>query len=163
MPDPPAPHTEEPHLPGSGLIPPRLLTMFAGVENVIYIGVAVVLLGIAGILLYRTVVDAFSDELGFTQTITAAVNGVLFVVIVLEIYETVRGHLEGKGFQLRPFLIIGVISAVRHILLIGAQSLSNASSEAFNHSQIELAVNAAVAFVLVGALVLLHRSGAASD
>jgi uncharacterized membrane protein (DUF373 family) len=90
------------------------------------------------------------------------VNGVLFVVIVLEIFRTIVAHLEGGGFQLRPFLIIGVISAVRHVLLVGAQTLNNQTTE-FNHAQIELGVNAGVALVLVIALVLLQRSGATSD
>ena len=145
------------------LVSARILVLFSGIENVIYVGVALVLLAIAGTLLYRTVADALTSDLAFIETVTAAVNGVLFVVIVLEIYQTVRGHLEGGGFQLQPFLVIGIISAVRHILLIGAQSLSSAGGEAFNHAQIELAINAGVAFVLVGALVLLHRSGISSS
>ncbi len=98
----------------------------------------------------------------FAQTVTAGVNGVLFVVIVLEIFRTVLAHLEGGGFQLRPFLIIGIISAVRHILLVGAVAVSNENNQ-FNHAQIELGVNAGVALVLVIALVLLHRRGVAED
>jgi hypothetical protein len=40
---------------------------------------------------------------------------VLFVVIVLERMSIVVAHFDQAGLQLQPFLIIGVISGVRHI------------------------------------------------
>jgi uncharacterized membrane protein (DUF373 family) len=142
--------------------PRWLLTALLFTEDIVYLGVALVLIGVAVAALYNTVHDLFASPSNFAQTVTAGVNGVLFVVIVLEIFRTVLAHLEGGGFQLRPFLIIGIISAVRHILLVGALSASNENRE-FNHAQIELGVNAGVALVLVIALVLLHRRGATSD
>lgn len=144
-------------------LPEVVLRVFVGVEDAIYVVVAAVLVALAAVLLYRTVADALTTDQPFSSTITTAVNGVLFVVIVLEIYRTVVAHLEGGGFQLRPFLVIGIVSAVRHILLIGAQSLSSETGKTFAHAQIELGVNAAVALGLVIALVLLHRSGVATD
>ncbi len=142
--------------------PPWLITALTNVEDLVYLGVALVLIGIAAAGLYQTVHDLIRSNATFATAVTNAVNGVLFVVIVLEIFRTVVAHLEGGGFQLRPFLIIGIISAVRHVLLVGAQSISTQNT-AFNHAQIELGVNAGVALVLVIALVLLHRSGASSD
>jgi uncharacterized membrane protein (DUF373 family) len=142
--------------------PRWLLVGLSATEDVIYAAVALVLIAVAGALLVRTVSDVLTTSTDFVVRITTAVNGVLFVVIVLEIFRTVLAHLQGGGFQLRPFLVIGVISSVRHILLIGAQSLSQSNSS-FDHSQIELAVNAGVALILVIALVLVQRSGNSSD
>jgi uncharacterized membrane protein (DUF373 family) len=142
--------------------PRWLLTTLTFTEDIVYLGVALVLIAVAVAALYNTVDNLLNSPSNFAQTVTAGVNGVLFVVIVLEIFRTVLAHLEGGGFQLRPFLIIGIISAVRHILLIGALSASNQNS-AFNHAQIELGVNAGVALVLVIALVLLHRGGATTE
>ncbi len=144
-------------------MPRQLLAMLGVIEDLIYLAVALVLIGIAVTLLSRTVSDAVGSHHAFADTITAAVNGVLFVVIVLELFRTVLAHLQGGGFQLRPFLVIGIISAVRHILLIGAKSLSTERGVAFNHAQIELGANAAVALALVVALVLVRRSGTSSD
>jgi uncharacterized membrane protein (DUF373 family) len=144
-------------------LPDWLLGGLTTLEDLVYLGVALVLIGIAVAGLYNTItglVDSHGES--FATAVTTAVNGVLFVVIVLEIFRTLVSHLEGGGFQLRPFLIIGVISAVRHILLVGATSLSNEST-IFNHAEIELGVNAGVALVLVIALVLLHRAGMTSD
>jgi uncharacterized membrane protein (DUF373 family) len=135
-----------------------LIAALVFAEDFIYAAVAGVLVAIASVLLYHTVADALSTDAVFSERITAAVNGVLFVVIVLELFRTVIAHLQGGGFQLRPFLIIGIISAVRHILLVGARSLSSETDKTFNHTQIELGVNGGVALVLVIALVLLIRS-----
>jgi uncharacterized membrane protein (DUF373 family) len=147
----------------SRAVPEPVLRIFVRVEDVIYVAVAAVLIVLAAVLLYRTITDALTSDQVFSDAITSAVNGVLLVVIVLEIYRTVVAHLEGGGFQLLPFLVIGIISAVRHILLVGAQSLSAEQGKTFNHTQIELGVNAAVALALVIALVLLHRSGVTTD
>lgn len=150
--------TEEPQRAAT---PPWVVRSLTIIEDVVYLGVAIVLIGVAAAALYNTV-DALATSRGsFGDTVTAGINGVLFVVIVLEIFRTVVAHLEGGGFQLRPFVIIGIISAIRRILLVGAQSISTRSSE-FNHAQIELGVNAGVALVLVVALVLIHRAGPAS-
>jgi len=136
----------------------------SAIEQLLYLGVAAVLIGVASVVLYHTTSDAVSSNLPFVDAVTGAINGVLFVVIILEIFRTVIAHLEGGGFQLRPFLIIGIISAVRHILLVGAKSLStNENASVFNHTQIELGVNAAVTVALVVALVLVYRAGPSSD
>jgi uncharacterized membrane protein (DUF373 family) len=141
--------------------PRRLIRFLASVEDVVYLAVALSLIGIAIAALYNTISDLVSSSGPFAQTVTNAVSGVLFVVIVLEIFRTLVAHLEGGGFQLLPFLVIGIISAVRHLLLVGALSVSNGNS-AFNHAQIELGVNAGVALILVIALVLVYRSGMSS-
>jgi uncharacterized membrane protein (DUF373 family) len=142
---------------------PRWLTAaLTGIEDLVYLGVGLVLIGVAVAALYNTVTGLIESNDSFATAVTTAVNGVLFVVIVLEIFRTVIAHLEGGGFQLRPFLIIGIISAVRRVLLVGAQTISNQNTR-FNHAQIELGVNAGVALILVIALVLLHNSGATSD
>ena len=67
------------------------------------------------------------------------------------------------GFQLVPFLVIGVISAVRHILLVGTQALEHQTDRVFTHTQVELGVNALVALLLVIALVLIRRSPSGTD
>jgi len=143
-------------------LPEWLLGGLTSLEDLIYLVVALVLLGIAVASLYTTISNLLNSHGDFATNATTAINGVLFVVIILEIFRTLVAHLEGGGVQLRPFLIIGVISAVRHILLVGALSATTEHTM-FNQTQIELGVNAGVALVLVIALVLLHRSGMTSD
>ena len=84
----------------------------------------------------------------------------LFVIIVLELLRTVLAHFETSELQLQPFLIIGVISSVRHILTIGARLTlqGEGTAEGFRHSQIELGVEAGVVLVLAVGLILIRRS-----
>ena len=141
-------------------IPNWVLAVLSTLEDLVYLGVA---LGAArgrhrGAV--QTVQSLVTSQPEFATSVTTAVNGVLFVVIVLEMFRTLLAHMSGGGFQLRPFLIIGIISVVRHILLVGAQSVSNGGNTGFDHARSSSGVNAGVALVLVIALVLLHRSGA---
>ena len=91
---------------------------------------------------------------------TGVINSILSVIIVMEILRTVVAHFEEGGFQLKPFLIIGIISAVRHILTVGAQASLDVehSAKDFRQAQIELGVNAAVVLALVVGLVMIWRS-----
>ena len=57
----------------------------------------------------------------FAVTVTRAVNSVLFIVVVLELVRTIVARLEADGFQLQPSLVIGIISATRAILTVGAE------------------------------------------
>ena len=129
-------------------------------EDIFHLGVAVLLTAVAGYVLYQTTHDFLSSGPDFAVRVSSVINGVLFVIIVMEILQTVMAHFGNEGFQLKPFLIIGIISAVRHILTVGAQqSLGlEGTNEAFRRAQIELGVNAAVTFALVAALVLIRHS-----
>lgn len=94
----------------------------------------------------------------FQVTVTRAVNSVLFIVVVLELLRTIVGRLEGGGFQLQPFLVIGIISATRDILTVGAElSLAGRGGVPLGRSMTELAVNASVVLALSVALVLVRR------
>jgi uncharacterized membrane protein (DUF373 family) len=128
-------------------------------ENVMFMAVAVALLMIAVVVFVRGVHDIFLTPVRepFAVTITRAVNGVLFIVIVLELLRTVIARLEGGGFQLQPFLVIGIISASRHILTVGAQLSLVGEQLPLGRTMTELAVNAGVVLVLAAALVLVRR------
>ncbi len=52
----------------------------------------------------------------------ALVNDVLLALIILELLWTVIRFLKRQKFSLSPFLAIGIIAAVRRILLIEAQT-----------------------------------------
>jgi uncharacterized membrane protein (DUF373 family) len=128
-------------------------------ENTMFMAIAIALLVIAVYAFVRGVYDTVAqppDE-AFAVTVTRAVNGVLFIVIVLELLRTIVARLEGGGFQLQPFLVIGIISASRHILTVGAQLSLSGDELPLGRTMIELSVNAGVVLVLSLALVLLRR------
>lgn len=148
---------------------PSLLTPLGVVtfaEDVVHFVVLAILVAVAVVVLWHTTGDLVRHHVAFPTRVTAAINGVLFVIILMELLRTVVAHFQRAGFQLQPFLIIGIISAVRHILTVGARlTLSGEGSPtAFMHSQIELGVEAGVVLALaVGLLLVRHGSADAAD
>ncbi len=92
------------------------------------------------------------------QAIIEFVSGLLLVLIIMEMLETVIHYLQVHETSLRPFLFISIISATRSILSIGARlSVAgfNISETDFMHAMIELGVSAAVILALGITLKLL--------
>ena len=90
--------------------------------DLVQYGVAVVLLVLAAVVLVRSFIT-FVTSLNaaapnYTQSLISAIDGVLVVIILVDIMRTVLTHLEGWGFPFRPFLVIGIIAAVRDILAV---------------------------------------------
>ena len=129
-------------------------------QDIAYYAIAVMLLALAIGALVHTVVDFVAHDEAFAERVTGVVNGVLFVVIVLELLRTVLAHFENASFQLKPFLIIGIISVVRHILTVGAElSLRDDNGgEIWRRADVELGINALVVLALVVGLVLIRES-----
>lgn len=129
-------------------------------QDVAYYAIAVILLLLSLGALVHTVVDFFINDEVFAERVTGVVNGVLFVVIGLELLRTVLAHFENASFQLKPFLIIGIISVVRHILTVGAElSLQEEhGADLFQRADVELGINALVVLALVIGLVLVRET-----
>jgi uncharacterized membrane protein (DUF373 family) len=115
------------------------------------------LLLVAGIVLVRTIVDFLSHWGTFPQSVVAAIDGILVVIILLDIAHTVFGHLRASVFPVRPFLVIGILAGVRDILSASAHlTLSTSLAQSnFNDTLISLGVGVGVVvFLLLGLLVL---------
>ena len=129
-------------------------------EDLVHYVVALVLLGIAVFVIFKTVHDLIVNHQSYVQAVTVAVNGVLIAIIVLEVLRTVMAHFDRGGLQPEPFLIVGIISGVRGILFVGARLSLGATQEppiTVHDAVLELAVNAAVVVGLSVSLVLLRR------
>jgi uncharacterized membrane protein (DUF373 family) len=127
-------------------------------EDLIHYAVAVLLLCLGVLVLWHTGASFLAAGTTFSSRVIDGIDGVLFVVIVIELMQTVLAHFEHTGFQLKPFLIIGIISAVRHILTIGAKLTlaGNVSGTDFQRSQIELGVESGVVLGLAVGLLLVR-------
>ena len=67
----------------------------------------------------------------------------------MEVFGTVVYYLRERETTLKPFLFIGIISATRGILAVGARlSIGSISQDEFTRSMIELSVNGAVIIAL---------------
>ncbi len=84
--------------------------------------------------------------------IVSLISDLLLVVIIMEVLGTVIHYLKSHVTSLRPFLFIGIISATRGILLIGAKLTVG------TNDMIELAVSAGVILALGIPIKLLGTS-----
>lgn len=127
-------------------------------EDGIHYAAAILLLALALIVLYHTGDSLLQGGTPFSNQVIDGIDGVLFVIIVAELMQTVMAHFEHSGFQLKPFLIIGIISAIRHILTIGARLTlgGDVSGDAFRRAQIELGVETGVVLGLAVGLLLVR-------
>src|SRR5947209_17397690 len=99
-----------------------------------------------------------------TPTISAAaiiqlISDLLLVLIIMEVLGTIIHYLKAHATSLRPFLFIGIVSATRGILSIGAKLSveGNVNQSVFNNAMIELGVNGAVILALGITLKLLGK------
>lgn len=95
---------------------------------------------------------------GVVKAIIQLVSDLLLVLIIMEVLGTVIHYLKAHATSLRPFLFIGIVSATRGILSIGARlSVGEVPSGQFTNAMIELGVNAAVILALGVTLKLLGK------
>jgi uncharacterized membrane protein (DUF373 family) len=86
------------------------------------------------------------------------VSDLLLVLIIMEVLGTVIHYLKAHATSLRPFLFIGIVSATRGILSIGARlSVEHVTGQDFTSAMIELGVSAAVILALGITLKLLGK------
>ncbi|MEN8264387.1 MAG: phosphate-starvation-inducible PsiE family protein [Nitrospirota bacterium] len=122
-----------------------LLTM----DIIFHILAALLLLIACGFMLYYAFLNILEPS---RSSIIALVNDVLLSLIILELLWTVIRFLKKQKFTLGPFLAIGIIAAIRRILLIEAQT------SIMEHTPVEklyeIGLSAAVIIVLMVAYYL---------
>lgn len=145
--------------PLRGRGPRLLLRLLVQGESALFMAIAIALIVIAVVVFIRAVHDfVFAPpQEEFAVTITGGVNNALFIVVVLELVRTIVARLEGGGFQLQPFLVIGIVSATRDILNVGAELSLVRERTSLVRTMTELGVNAGVVLALSTALVLVRR------
>jgi uncharacterized membrane protein (DUF373 family) len=142
--------------------------LFQHIETLAYV-VLGLLLAIAALLgIADAGVDLFraAQSFGDTEVLVVAIDGLLFVLMVVEILHTVRASFRSGTLVCEPFLIVGLIASIRRVLVITLESSQvnkpgnwSADSEAIIHStMLELAVLGALIFVMVVSIYMLRRS-----
>lgn len=105
--------------------------------------------------------DATLQPADLANAIIQFVSDLLLVLIIMEVLGTVTHYLQSHTTSLRPFLFIGIVSATRGILSIGAklsvESVRPTNPQDFTNAMIELGVNGAVILALGITLKLLGK------
>ena len=118
-------------------------------ENVVYAGIAVLLLAGALALLVlaaRTTLGMLSN---FSQSpLLEALDILLLVFIFVELLFAVRATVERRELVAEPFLIVGIIASIKEIVVLSVEAAGVVGrGEEFTHRLVEIGV--------LGVLVLL--------
>lgn len=124
-------------------------------------GVVLALWALSAVILIHSVVQFVQHRAGFPELTIQAIDGVLVVIIVLDIAYTVLGQLRSAVIPVRPFLYIGILAGVRDILSASAHLSFGGplSNRDYDHTLVALGVGLGVVFILVLGLFILDRSG----
>lgn len=120
-------------------------------QDLVSLLVAVVLLGLAGVLLTSAIVDFFRQvqNSSVNNAGIALLDRILLVLILVEIVHTVILSLRAHRLAAEPFIAVGLIAVIRKVLFI----LSNASP--IGTTQLALLLGMVVVFI--AALIAVNR------
>ncbi len=135
---------------------------FTRVEDVVYIGLGVLLAGCALTLLVSTAITFVSALFAtrLPEQIVGLLDQALLVLMIVEILYTVQVSFREHTLVPEPFLVVALIAGVRRALVLTAEfsKLVNADRpDAFRNAMIELALLTAFIVGLVIALSVLRR------
>jgi uncharacterized membrane protein (DUF373 family) len=116
------------------------------------------LLLLAGVVTVRTFTTFLSSSGALARNVIPAVDGILVVIILLDIVHTVFRHLRNASFEIRPFLVIGILAGVRDILSASANLTiqTNLTSQAFTQTLIALGAGVGLVLALLLGLLILR-------
>lgn len=145
--------------------PPRYVrignALLAIIEDVIYVGIAVLLTVSAVALL----ISAASGLTGITDTATSEVvllvlDRLLLVFIVVELLYAVRVILGKREVVAEPFLVVGIIASIKEIIVLSVEAADYVGKgEKFDDAITEVGVLGLLVLVLSGAALILRAKG----
>jgi uncharacterized membrane protein (DUF373 family) len=131
---------------------------FGFVEDLLYVLVALAL-SFAGILLFGYAIYDFVDKFkieGLSTLILALLDGLLLVFIITEIIHTVRVVIDEKVLISEPFLVVGIVAAIRRLVVVSAEAKDLFGKPEFGDAMLEIGVLTGTVLAL-GATVFMLR------
>lgn len=96
---------------------------FSAVEDVVYIGLGIILAS-AAIVLLGSAVISFGQSLmanSLYTDIIVLLDRILLILLIVELLYTVQVSFREHALIPEPFLLIGLIAAIRRVLVITAE------------------------------------------
>jgi uncharacterized membrane protein (DUF373 family) len=120
---------------------------------------------VGGTMLLGVVVYDFVRGLGqgpFTAAVLELLSGLLLVFIFTELITTIRVVIARRRVVVEPFLIVGIVAAVRRLIVISAEAENLLGTAEFRDVMLEIGVLAGTV-LLLGATVLVLRLRPTAD
>ncbi len=140
----------------------RVARILANVEGVIY-AVAGVLLAATALLILGHATMTFVTHVS-SQNVVAAViellEELLLALMAVELLYTVTVSMRTHSLSAEPFLVVGLVAAVRRVLTLSveASSIMQSDLERFKLAMIEIGLLVLSILVLVVAIHILRRT-----
>jgi len=139
-----------------------LLVAFNLVEDAVYVGLGMLLAGVA-VALLATEISFFSDYIvsgQLSDNIVTLLDRILLIIIFAEVLYTVQVSFRQHVLQPGPFLVVGLIAVTRRILVLTAElpKIAKDSESIFRSAMIELALLTVLIVALVVSLRLIRPS-----
>jgi uncharacterized membrane protein (DUF373 family) len=143
----------------------RISDVFTRIEDITYIGLgvllaagALILLGAAAWFLFNNI---FSGDI--RELIVDLLDQILLILMVVEILYTVQVSFREHTLSPEPFLVVGLIAAVRRVFIITAEfsKPEEVLEAAFRNAMMELGLLTVLILSLVFSLHFLKRQSPA--
>jgi uncharacterized membrane protein (DUF373 family) len=119
-------------------------------ENVIYVGIAVLLVMASGVLLVLAIdelLDVF-DDWG-SDPIVDVLDTLLLLFIFVELLSAVRTTVAQRALIAEPFLLVGIIASIKEIVVLSVKAADDIGNGSVFRDQLwEIAVLGAVVLLL---------------
>ena len=139
----------------------KISSGFIRVEDVVYVGLGLLLASGALFLLGNTVIHFAQSIVSttFKPIVVELLDQILLIMMIIEILSTVQVSFREHKLTPEPFLIVGLIAAIRRVLVLTAEfSRPDEFVEAaFHNAMYELALLTALVLSLGLALFLLKK------
>lgn len=128
-------------------------------ENLIYVGIAVLLFVSSVVLLVVAadqLIDIFDDF--SSDPIVEVLDTLLLVFIVVELLSAVRTTLRQRELVAEPFLVVGIIASIKEIVVLSVKAADAIGKGAdFRDQMWQIGVLGVVVVLLGGTAWLLRR------
>ena len=134
---------------------------FTRVEDVVYVSLGALLAAIAVALLVAVAVAFARALLAHTlpDRTVELLDRILLILMIVELLYTVQVSFREHALVPEPFLIVGLIAAVRRLLVLTAEfaQLLEKNAGAFQGAMLELGLLTVMIVAFVFALVVLKK------
>ena len=139
-----------------------LSAAFSFVEDAIYVGLGVLLAGVA-VGLLATEIGFFSQYIiagDLSENVVMLLDRILLIIIFAEVLYTVQVSFRQHVLQPGPFLVVGLIAVTRRILVLTAElpKIAKESEGICRSAMIELGLLTVLIVALVVSLRLIRPS-----
>jgi len=136
---------------------------FTFVEDFVYLGLGLLLSGGSIFLLISGLIN-FGQHLiagSLAANIVPILDRILLILLVVELLYTVQVSFREHSVTPEPFLLVGLIAAIRRVLVLTAElaQVHQHTDEVFRRFVVELVVLTFMIVALVVSLVLLRKRG----